>query len=460
MRLSRFEEWAIAWDPMNNTTSLQKTLGLSLIIGIILLWLLGVATAGLIAQHEMNEMFDSALEETAQRILPLAVSEILSRESDTGPQRTPLLKDHDEYLTYLVRRPSGKLLLQSHAVDPSIFGAQPREGFFATTTHRFYGASAVSGTIYIEVAEPLAHRRKAVRETILALLTPLLLLIPVSLLGVWWLIRRSLRRVIVLQQLIEARHGGDLSAVKVEQLPQEFAPLLNAVNHLLARLRRALEAERSFTANSAHELRTPLATALAKLQRLQAKTQDMQIKAQVKEVELSLRTLSRLSEKLLELAKAEGGSALAENPHDLLPILQMIASDYQYKAPGRLQLALPEQAVMSLLDPDVFAILIRNLIENALKHGATDQPVKISLTEKGVLRVVNGGEIVPLEQLALLRQRFVRADSKSLGSGIGLAIVDAIVTGAGIKLNLRSPASGQSDGFEAELNIVVARTDG
>ena len=443
---------------MNNTTSLQKTLGLSLIIGIILLWLLGVATAGLIAQHEMNEVFDSALEETAQRILPLAVSEILSRESDTGPQRTPLLKEHDEYLTYLVRKPSGKLLLQSHAVDPSIFGTQPREGFFATTTHRFYGASAVSDTIYIEVAEPLAHRREAVLETILALLTPLLLLIPVSLLGVWWLIRRSLRRVIVLQQLIEARHGGDLSAVKVEQLPQEFAPLLNAVNHLLARLRRALEAERSFTANSAHELRTPLATALAKLQRLQAKTQDMQIKAQVEEVEVSLRTLSRLSEKLLELAKAEGGSALAENPQDLLPILQMIASDYKYKAPGRLQLALPEQAVMSLLDPDVFAILIRNLIENALKHGATDQLVKISLTEKGVLRVVNGGDIVPPEQLALLRQRFVRADNKNLGSGIGLAIVDAIVTGAGIKLNLRSPASGQSDGFEAELNIVVTRS--
>lgn len=445
---------------MNNTTSLQKTLGLSLTIGMTLLWLLGVAAAGWVAQHEMNEVFDSALEETAQRILPLAVSEILSRESDTGPQRTPLLKEHDEYLTYVVRKPSGKLLLQSHAVDPSIFGPQPREGFFATTTHRFYGTSAVSDTIYIEVAEPLAHRHKAVLETILALLTPLLLLVPVSLFGVWWLIRRSLRRVIVLQQLIEARHGGDLSAVKVEQLPQEFAPLLNAVNHLLARLRRALEAERSFTANSAHELRTPLATALAKLQRLQAKTQDMQIKAQIEEVEVSLRTLSRLSEKLLELAKAEGGSALAENPHDLLPVVQMIASDYQYKAPGRLQLALPEQAVMSLLDPDVFAILIRNLIENALKHGATDQPVKISLTEKGVLRVVNGGEIIPPQQLALLRQRFVRADNKNLGSGIGLAIVDAIVTGAGIKLNLRSPASGQSDGFEAELNSVVARTDG
>ena len=128
---------------MSTKTSLQKTLGISLTIGIVVLWLLGVAAAGLVAQYEMNEVFDSALEETAQRILPLAVTEILSRDNDSGPQRTPVLKDHAEYLTYLVRKPSGELLLQSHDVDPDIFGHQPREGFFETATHRFYGAAAV-----------------------------------------------------------------------------------------------------------------------------------------------------------------------------------------------------------------------------------------------------------------------------------------------------------------------------
>lgn len=444
---------------MSTKVSLQRTLGISLTIGIIVLWLLGVAAAGLVARYKMNEVFDSALEETAQRILPLAVTEILNRENDTGPQRAPMLKAHDEYLTYLVRKPSGEILLQSHDVDPELFGPQPREGFSGTATHRFYGASAVSSTIYIEVAEPLAHRRAAVLEMGLALLTPLLLLIPVSLLGVWWLIRRSLRRVVVLQQSIEARGGGDLSAVHVEHLPQEFEPLVNAVNHLLERLRRTLEAERSFTANSAHELRTPLASALAKLQRLQTKTQDEQVKVQAEEIEVSLRTLARLSEKLLELAKAEGGSVLAENYTDLVPILQMVVSDYQHKASGYLKLDVPDTSVMSLLDPDAFAILIRNLIDNALKHGASQQPVTISLTDKGVLRVVNAGEVVPPEKLALVRRRFVRSDSKSLGTGIGLAIVDAIASGAGMELKLRSPACGQPDGFEVELNIVVARTD-
>jgi len=440
---------------MSTKTSLQKTLGTWLTIGVTLLWLLGVIASGLVARHEMNEVFDSALEETAQRILPLAVTDILNREGNLGLEQALALKEHDEYLTYLVRDKSGKLLLQSHDADPQVFGAIPREGFSETATHRIYGESAISDTLYIEVAEPLGHRREAVLETSLALLLPLILLIPISLVGVRWVIKRTLRPVVLLQKSIEIRGGGDLSPVAVDRLPEEFEPIMISVNRLLERLRRALEAERSFTANSAHELRTPLATALAKLQRLKTETQDVKVKTKAGEIETSLRTLSRLSEKLLELAKAEGGSALSETPNDLVPILRMIASDYEHQAPGQIVLNLPENGVKSLLDPDAFAILIRNLIENALRHGTDNQPVNISLTGDGILRVVNHGEIVSPEKLALLRNRFVRSDTKTVGSGIGLAIVEAIASGAGITLNLRSPASDQSDGFEAELNIVV-----
>ncbi|SHM00697.1 ATP-binding protein [Vreelandella subglaciescola] len=440
---------------MSTKSSLHRTLGTWLTLGVTLLWLLGVIASGVVARHEMNEVFDSALEETAQRILPLAVTDILNREGDPSLERALALKEHNEYLTYLVRDKLGKLLLQSHDADPDIFGTKPREGFSDTLTHRIYGESAISGTLYIEVAEPLDHRREAVLDTSLALLLPLIFLIPISLVGVWWVIKRSLRRVVQLQQSIEVRGGGDLSPVAVERLPEEFEPIMISVNRLLERLRRALEAERSFTANSAHELRTPLATALAKLQRLKTETQDTGVKVRASEIEESLRTLSRLSEKLLELAKAEGGSALSEQANNLVPILRMVASDYDHQAPGRLLLNLPDGDVTSLLDLDAFAILVRNLIENALRHGTDNEPVNVSLTGEGILRVVNRGELVPPEKLALLRNRFVRSDTKTVGSGIGLAIVDAIASGAGITLNLRSPASGQSDGFEAELNIAV-----
>lgn len=439
---------------MSNKTSLQKSLGTGLTLGITLLWLLGVTASGLVAQHEMNEVFDSALEETAQRILPLAVTDILNRENGATSQRAPALKDHDEYLTYLVRDGQGNLLLQSHDADPRVFGTSAREGFSNTSTHRIYGASAVSDTIYIEVAEPLAHRREAALEAGLALLMPLVILIPVSLLGIWWIVRLSLRKVVEFQLSIESRGAGDLSPVAGDRLPREFEPIAMAVNRLLERLHRALEAERSFTANSAHELRTPLATALAKVQRLKTRIQSDELKNNVAEIEEALRNLSVLSGKLLELAKAEGGSAIAQNQHNVVPILAMIVADFEGQAPERMILTLPEsEEVNSFLDPDAFAILVRNLIENALKHGSSEAPVEVSLLDDGTMTVCNGGNVVPPEQLALLRNRFARSKTDAAGSGLGLAIADAIATGAGLTLHLRSPATGRQDGFEAELNV-------
>jgi two-component system OmpR family sensor kinase len=441
---------------MSRNSSLQKRLGIGLTLGATLLWLLGVAASGLVAQHEMNEVFDSALEETAQRILPLAVTDILNRETNTGNRTAPALKEHDEYLTYVVRDRQGNLLLQSHDADPGIFAALPRDGFTNTSTHRIYGASAVSDTLYIEVAEPLAHRREAALEAGLALLAPLFVLIPVSLLGIWWVVRLSLRPVIEFQHSIEARGASDLSPVDKDRLPEEFEPTAVAVNRLLERLNRALDAERSFTANSAHELRTPLATALAKVQRLKKQLEDQHLKKNVVEVEEALRGLATLSGKLLELAKAEGGGALSQKPHDLVPILAMISRDFESLAPGRIRLTLPDHEVNSLLNPDAFAILARNLIENALKHGSVQQPVDVIMTDNGTMRVGNGGDVVPPDQLALLRNRFSRYDTKAAGSGLGLAIADAIASGADINLHLRSPATGRADGFEAEINVTHA----
>ena len=442
---------------MATRTSLQKTLGIGLTLGVTLLWLLGVTASGLVAQHEMNEVFDSALEETAQRILPLAVTDILNRDAGTGNQRAPALKDHDEYLTYLVRDEQGNLLLRSHDANPEVFNTSPKEGFSNTSTHRLYGASAVSNTIYLEVAEPLAHRRDSALEAGLALLMPLMVLIPVSLLGIWWIVRLALRKVVDFQQDVESRGVGDLSPVTEDRLPREFEPIAVAVNRLLERLHRALESERSFTANSAHELRTPLATALAKVQRLKTRIPGNQVKNDVAEIEEALRSLSVLSGRLLELAKAEGGGALSQNQHDLVPILAMIVQDLADQAPGRIIQSLPEQEVNSFLDPDAFAILVRNLIENALKHGSRSDPVEVSLEDDGTLRVCNSGDIVPPEQLALLRNRFARSKTDASGSGLGLAIADAIAKGAGMTLHLRSPATGRQDGFEAMLNVANAR---
>ena len=238
---------------MKSSISLQKRLGLGLTLGMTLLWLGATVGAWLVVQHELNEAFDSALEETAQRILPLAVLEISNREEPRAAQHVATLKVHKEYLTYLVRDAQGQILMQSHDADPKIFNERPSEGFSTTQKYRLYGASALRDTVFIEIAEPLAHRREAAREALLALLVPLLALIPISLLGTWLFVRLSLRSVLAYRRAVEARGVGDLSPISVARLPAEIDPLADAVNHLLERLRKALEAGRSFTAKSAHE---------------------------------------------------------------------------------------------------------------------------------------------------------------------------------------------------------------
>lgn len=443
---------------MSTNASLKKSLSIGLTLGVSLLWLFGAITSGLVVQKEMNESFDKALKKSAQHILPLVIADSFKQQNNDR-FGIPTLENDDEYLTYVVKDQQGNVLLRSKGANPQIFGEGLKIGFSNTSTHRIYTTSALEYRVYIEVAEPLAHRDEDLMEAAIALLLPLLFLAPISLLGIWWIIRLSLRKVVVFQYAIEERGAGNLSPVEMEKLPKEFKPIAVAVNRLLERLRRTLEAERSFTANSAHELRTPLATALAKVQRIKSITQNEQLKRHITDVETSLKSLSKQSEKLLELAKAEGGGAISQQPHNLVPILKMIAGDFTRQSPDRINLTLPIGDINSLLDPDAFAILARNLIENALKHDRNNQPVDVSLFEDGTLRVVNNCDLVPAQDLALLRNRFVRANTTASGSGLGLAIVDAITKGAGIALQLKSPATGKQDGFETELNLCINTTE-
>lgn len=446
---------------MTPASSLQRRLGLGLALGVALFWLAATVIAGLVVQHELDEAFDSALEETAQRILPLAVLEIVNREEPDAQQHIASLRAHEEYLTYLVRDNQGITLLQSHDADPRVFSARPQEGFTSTATHRLYAASAMRETLFIEVAEPLAHRREAALEASLALLLPLLLLIPLSLLGTWLLVRRSLHEVLAYRRAIEARGAGDLSPIEVMHLPTEFDPLVAAVNQLMQRLRQALDAERSFTANSAHELRTPLAATLAQIQRLRSEAPVGPLHDRAVQIEASLGELSRLAEKLMQLAKAEGGGLLAETPQDLVVLLVHVVDELRRGDGTRLQLTLPSQAaVLVNIDPDAFAILLRNLIENALKHGAPDRAVEVSLSSDGLLRVINAGAVVPAAALAQLTKRFVRGNSQADGSGLGLAIAATIAHGVAATLTLASPARDRTDGFEVEVQFVVARAGG
>ncbi|WAP68541.1 ATP-binding protein [Jiella pelagia] len=434
--------------------SLRARLGLSLGLVLTILWLLAAMVTAVIVRSEIDEVFDSALRETAERILPLAVRDIVGREEEGVTQRLAPIRAHDEYFTYLVRDAEGRILLQSHAADPAAFPPWNGPGFRQTAIHRLYSDAALQGTIRITVAEPLAHRASVAREIQMGLGLPLLIVLPVSLAAIILAVRFSLAPLRRFRRRLETRGARDLSEVPAGDLPTEIGPLAATLNSLLTRLRDAFEAERSFAANAAHELRTPLAGAIAQAQRLRSETRDPAVDARAAEIEATLKRLTRLSERLMQLARAEGGRLRMDQSTDLRSVARVVVDDLcRATAPGRITLTLPDRAVMSDLDPDAFAIVCRNLVENALRHGAKTAPVGVTLTKEGRLIVANDGPVLPRDTLDRLTTRFERANSNADGSGLGLAIVAAIADRIGSSVVLKSPRPGASSGFQASLSL-------
>ena len=436
--------------------SLQARLGLSVGLVLTVLWLLAATVTAVIVRAEMDEVFDSALRETAERILPLAVTDIVGREDQGVTQRLAPIRAHDEFFTYLVRDAEGRVLLQSHAADPTVFPSYDGPGFRQTATHRLYSDAALQDTIRITVAEPLAHRMSVAREIQMGLGLPLLIVLPVALIAIILAVRFSLDPLRRFRARLDARGALDLSQVPHEGLPTEIGPLADTLNSLLARLREAFEAERSFAANAAHELRTPLAGAIAQAQRLRSETKDRAAAQRATDIEETLKRLTRRTERMMQLARAEGGRLRMDKSSDLRGVARIVVDDIgRTGTPDRIRLNLPDMAVMSDLDPDAFAILCRNLVENALRHGGQTTPVDVTLTASGQFTVANDGPVVPCETLDRLTARFERASATSDGSGLGLAIVAAIAERISSRLVLQSPRPGRTTGFQVSLRLPV-----
>ena len=444
---------------MSRPGSLQARLALGLGLTLTVLWLAATAWTMVDLRHETEELFDSALKETAQRLLPLAVTEIINRDPAAGAQTLAPISDHEEFFTYIVRDGDGQILMRSHAADPALFPPWAGPGYATSDTHRFYSEATLRGTIRLTVAEPLAERRGVARDLAMRLGLPLALVLPLTLIIVVVVVRLGLGGLRRFGADLTRRGARDLSPVPTDGLPSDLRPLADRVNDLMTRLSEAFEAERGFAANAAHELRTPLAGAIAQAQRLRGETADPAAAERAGAIEATLQRLTRTSERLMQLARAEGGRLRTDTPADLRPVLQVITDEIARTAdPGRLALDLPERAVLSDLDPDALAIVARNLIDNALRHGAEGSPVQITLDAGGQMTVANDGPPVPADQLTRLTDRFARAGSAK-GSGLGLAIVAAIARRAGGTLTLHSPRRGAAGGFEAVVHLPSAARD-
>jgi two-component system OmpR family sensor kinase len=441
--------------------SITVRLILTLTLGMTVLWLVGAAFSSAILQHELGESFDQAEAEVAQRLLPLVTDSV----QDADAQGARHESHHGDFgpgsaLIYQLRHADGRMFLKSDDAPDTPLDDTAKPGFSNTGEFRIFTLSDPVSQLTIQVGELLAHRDRAIWGSTLILFLPLLLLIPLSVVAIWFAARRGLQPLGQLRQEIAVRGSANLAPLAVAGLPRELTPIAIALGSLIDRLRAALDSESQFAANSAHELRTPIAAALAQTQRLIETTSDVAARAEARKVETTLRRLSGLAEKLMQLARADAGMALSSDPTPLLPVLQLLIADSsaRSKLSRTIRLEIPAGAewLSVPINVDALGIVLRNLIENAMLHSPADTPINIAVSDTGDVCVRNQGPLVPREALSRLRRRFERGTTAASGSGLGLSIVEAIMSQVGGELILNSPAIGHPDGFEALLRFKKA----
>jgi two-component system OmpR family sensor kinase len=440
--------------------SITARLILGLTLGTTLLWCGAVAYSTYVSRHELNEAFDRALEEAARRILPLALDDVLGHETDDGHAIQHFIDGSREYFSYQLRDSTGRIVLRAHDAPLEPFAGTPDPGFASQGRYRLFTNTDEATGLTITVAETTRGRQDAILGAAKAMLWPLVLLIPLNILAIWLAVRSAMRPVLRLSREIAERDASNLAPLDISDQPRELRPIAVAIARLMGRLRAALDAERAFAANSAHELRTPIAGALAQTQRLIAEASDPRDRRRARELEGALKRLSALAEKLMQISRVDAGLSAGESV-DLIPALDLVVADCakSLDEPGRIHYVKPSGArLVARMDMDAFAIAVRNLIDNAINHGALEGRIDVRVAQGGVIRITNEGPIVPSDALANLKERFIRWQSRSAGSGLGLAIVETISAQTGGKLELFSPAPDRADGFEARLTLTSAQS--
>lgn len=418
------------------------------------LWLLGSIAAGMLTIFEVNERLDDAIEEVAQRLLP-ATYDVVQQPQAMQQMAKHLIATLDpKALAYQIIGPTGDIVMRSDNAPERPLPVPRQAGFHDAPRYRIYSQPAAVEGYFIAVAEPAVHRSESLRRAVALTVGPLLLFLPLSWFLIRWTVLRSMSSLDQLRSEIGRRDGSNLSQIPDMGLPSELASMLSAVNRLLERLERALATERQFAANSAHELRTPIAAVLAQMQLLSAQLAGTQHAERAARIVNQIKGLSSLAEKLLQLSRAGAGAGMQRERIDVMTVLQVLVDEFRRREDVGDRLVVTAQCPDEFIvqgELDVLGITLRNLIENAVRYGAPDEPIEIVIEGGRQIRMLNGGAPIPSETLETLKKPFVRGSSVGAGGGLGLSIVDNVMKQIGGSLTLISPIIGRPAGFEARL---------
>lgn len=439
-----------------NRWSITRFVYTKLVIVLGTLWLIGCGISILAVTLKTNDLFDAEIESTARTLASISSPQGCRVDPlhACRAESSVLSGERGEFLSYQVRKRDGTVLYRSLLASSDPFPIEVVQGFASKGTTQYFTAFLPDGDVAVQVAAGPQERIETLGWLIGAMLLPMLCLLGIS----WFVVDRTARRATEpIRDVVTSLHGRSgrfLDPIALHHVPDELVPVVQGINRLMGRLRAALDQKRAFSANCAHELRNPLAAAAAQAELISDDTGHQGAEALL----TALRDLGHKLDRLLQLSRAEAGIAMTTTATDLVATIKFIVDDYARAEPdgGRLDLEVMTGCHLTTLDRDALGILARNLFDNALKYSPDDKRVTVAIGSECSLRVENSGPALPPDMMARITTRFERGHKIVAGEGLGFSIVLEIVSQAGGTLELKSPATGRVDGFEAIVQLPCA----
>ena len=425
--------------------SLRARLTGALLLAVLAFAALQAAVTYRTARAETEALFDAQMQRIA---LSLSGSLGAGALSDDAPAaETPAAREMIIQIwradgVMLYRSPQGRLLPPQTVIgfSDTVAGGEP---------YRIYALR--TATQVVQVAQQTEARGRMAGQLALRAVLPVALLAPVLMLIVWWVVGRAIGPIERVRRQVAARRPDDLAPLPTAGLPAEVRPLVGEMNGLLTRLSAAWDALTHFTADAAHELRSPLAALRLQAQSLQRAPDDATRAIATERLLAGIDRATRLVEQLLALARQEGAGEGAELVSlDLTALARNALADAEPEAARHaiaLTLDAPTAHVVLRADEAALAVLLRNLLGNALRHTPPGGQVRVGVREEASvidLTVEDSGPGIAPDERARVQDRFYRVPgTPGHGSGLGLAVVRAIAERHGAALTLdASPTLG------------------
>jgi two-component system sensor histidine kinase QseC len=413
------------------------------------------------ARHEAEEMLDAQLAQSAHLLLAQTRHELVE---EGEPRITEMqavdqgeLHPYEQQLTFRIRGKHGQTLLASHnpPPEPATTALGYSDLHVGEQGWRMFVTEDTAHSLRVEVVQSLDIRERLACHVAANLALPIVFVLPLLAGLIYLLVGRALRPLDQIAGKVASRTASNLSPLEYDGLPREIRTLSVALNKLLARLGKSLESERRFTADAAHELRTPLAAIHIQAQVALASPEGEARSHALQQVLVGTRRGTHLVEQLLRLARLDPLAELREvRLIQLAPLLRQAADEVD---PERQRIDLVTADDVGLDgDPELLRMALRNLLENALRYSPESGRIVLGAEAgRGYIRlwVADSGPGVAEAELPRLAERFYRGrEASQPGSGLGLAIVARIARLHGGYLMLENREEG---GLLATLDFPI-----